>query len=139
MESNLFIKSYKTDDGANKEKENKPNVVERAALKEAINKEKPGAMEFEHLEKIYDPKVRNKLLSVGDAAAMWLGYLASKGIINRSSNKVNNYLAEGRSPETKAMADKIVKSNRELMSQKPTTGRQTQLISNTVTESRLFR
>ena len=137
MESNLFIKSYKTDDGANKEKENKPNVVERAALKEAINKEKPGAMEFEHLEKIYDPKVRNKLLSVGDAAAIWLGYLASKGIINRSSNKVNNYLAEGRSPETKAMADKIVKSNRELMSQKPTTGRQTQLISNTVTESRL--
>lgn len=117
--------------------EREPNVVERATLKEAINKEKPGTMKYEGLEKIYDPKVRNVLLSAGDAAAMWLGYLASKGIINRSSNKVNKYLAKGRSPETKAMADEIVKSNKELMSQKPTIDRQTQLMANTVTESRL--
>ena len=118
-------------------KENKPNAIERAALKEAINKERPDAMEYDGLEKIYDPKFRNKASLVGDAAAMWLGHQAAKGILNHSSNKVNNYVAKGKSPETKATADEIVKSNKELMSQEPTTGRQIQLIANTVTESRL--
>lgn len=118
-------------------KEKKPNAIERAALKEAINKERPDAMEYEGLEKVYDPKFRNKASLVGDAAAMWLGHQAAKGVLNHSSDKVNNYLAKGASPETKEAADKIVKSNRELMSQEPTTGRQIQLIANTVTESRL--
>ena len=118
--------------------EKKPNVVERAALKEAINKERPGTMEHEGLEKIYDPKVRSKALLVGDAVGgVLLGKQVTKEVINHKANKVNKYLAEGRSPETKAMADKIIKSNKELMSQKPTTDIQTQLISNTVTESRL--
>ena len=118
--------------------EKKPNVVERAALKEAINKEKPGAMKYEGSEKIYNPKVRNIGLLAGDAAAgVLLGSQATKGVVNHGKNKVNKYLAEGRSPETKAMADKIVKSNKELMSQEPTVDRQTRLIANTVTESRL--
>lgn len=118
--------------------EKKPNVVERAALKEAINKERPGSMEYEGSEKVYDPKVRNIGLLAGDAAAgVLLGRQATKGVVNHGKNKVNKYLAEGRSPETKAMADKIVESNKELMSQKPTVDRQTRLISNTVTESRL--
>lgn len=118
--------------------EKKPNVVERAALKEAINKERPGTMKYEGSEKIYNPKVRNIGLLAGDAAAgVLLGSQATKGVVNHGKNKVNKYLAEGRSPETKAMADKIVESNKELMSQKPTTDRQTRLIANTVTESRL--
>lgn len=118
--------------------EKKPNVVERAALKEAINKERPGTMKYEGSEKIYNPKVRNIGLMAGDAAAgVLLGSQATKGIVNHGKNKVNKYLAEGRSPETKAMADKIVESNKELMSQKPTVDRQTRLIANTVTESRL--
>ena len=118
--------------------EKKPNVVERAALKEAINKERPGTMKYEGSEKIYNPKVRNIGLLVGDAAAgVLLGSQATKGVVNHVKNKVNKYLAEGRSPETKAMADKIVESNKELMSQKPTVDRQTRLIANTVTESRL--
>ena len=118
--------------------EKKPNVVERAALKEAINKERPGTMKYEGSEKIYNPKVRNIGLLAGDAAAgVLLGSQATKGVVNHGKNKVNKYLAEGRSPETKAMADKIVESNKELMSQKPTVDRQTRLIANTVTESRL--
>lgn len=118
--------------------EKKPNVVERAALKEAINKERPGSMEYEGSEKIYNPKVRNIGLLAGDAAAgVLLGSQATKRVVNHGKNKVNKYLAEGRSPETKAMADKIVESNKELMSQKPTVDRQTRLIANTVTESRL--
>lgn len=118
--------------------EKKPNVVERAALKEAINKERPGTMKYEGSEKIYNPKVRNIGLMAGDAAAgVLLGSQATKGIVNHGKNKVNKYLAEGRSPETKSMADKIVESNKELMSQKPTVDRQTRLIANTVTESRL--
>lgn len=118
--------------------EKKPNVVERAALKEAINKERPGTMKHEGSEKIYNPKVRNIGLLAGDAAAgVLLGRQATKEVVNHGKNKVNKYLAEGRSPETKAMADKIVESNKELMSQKPTVDRQTRLIANTVTESRL--
>ena len=118
--------------------EKKPNVVERAALKEAINKERPGTMKYEGSEKIYSPKVRNIGLLAGDAAAgVLLGSQVTKGVVNHGKNKVNKYLAEGRSPETKAMADKIVESNKELMSQKPTVDRQTRLIDNTVTESRL--
>ena len=118
--------------------EKKPNVVERAALKEAINKERPGTMKYEGSEKIYNPKVRNIGLLAGDAAAgVLLGSQATKGVVNHGKNKVNKYLAEGRSPETKAMADKIVESNKELMSQKPTVDRQTRMIANTVTESRL--
>lgn len=118
--------------------EKKPNVVERAALKEAINKERPGTMKYEDSEKIYNPKVRNIGLLTGDAAVgVLLGSQATKGVVNHGKNKVNKYLAEGRSPETKAMADKIVESNKELMSQKPTVDRQTRLIANTVTESRL--
>lgn len=118
--------------------EKKPNVVERAALKEAINKERPGTMKYEGSEKTYSPKVRNIGLLAGDAAAgVLLGSQVTKGVVNHGKNKVNKYLAEGRSPETKAMADKIVESNKELMSQKPTVDRQTRLIANTVTESRL--
>lgn len=118
--------------------EKKPNVVERAALKEAINKERPGTMKYEGSEKIYSPKVRNIGLLAGDAAAgVLLGSQVTKGVVNHGKNKVNKYLAEGRSPETKAMADKIVESNKELMSQNPTVDRQTRLIDNTVTESRL--
>lgn len=118
--------------------EKESNVVERAALKEAINKERPGTMKYEGSEKIYNPKVRNIGLLAGDAAAgVLLGSQATKGVVNHGKNKVNKYLAEGRSPETKAMADKIVESNKELMSQKPTVDRQTRLIDNTVTESRL--
>ena len=118
-------------------KEKKPNAIESAALKEAINKERPGTMEYEGLEKVYDPKFRNKALLVGDAAAAWLGHQAAKGVLNHRANKLDDYLSKGASPETKAAADEIVKSNRELMSQEPTTGRQIQLIANTVTESRL--
>lgn len=118
-------------------KEDKPGVIERAVLKTEINKERPGAMKYEGLEKIYSPKGIKLGTDIGDSAAMLLAFMLSKGFQKRSNNKIDNYLAEGNSPETKAKADRIVKSNQEIMSQTPTAGKQIQLMANTVEESRL--
>jgi hypothetical protein len=117
--------------------EKKPGVAERAALKEAINKEKPDTMEYEGLEKVFSPKVREIGTKIGDAAGLVAGWLGSEMALNKSGKKISNYLAEGKSPETKAKADSIVKSNKELMSKAPTTGRQIRLMANAVEESKL--
>ena len=117
--------------------EKKPGVAERAALKEAINKEKPDSVEYEGLEKVFSPKVREIGTKIGDAAGLVAGWLGSEMALNKSSKKISNYLAEGKSPETKAKADSIVKSNKELMSKTPTTGRQIRLMANAVEESKL--
>ncbi len=127
----------KTHDVSTEKKEKKSNVVERAALKEAINKERPGTMKYKGLEKIYEPKFRSGALMVGDAAALTLAYLITKGVINLKTNRLNNYLALGRSPETKALANSIVKSNRELMSLPPTVSGQIMLMANTILENKL--
>ena len=117
--------------------EKKPGVIERAALKEAINKERPDTVKYEGLEKVFSPKAREWGTKLGDAAGLATGWLASNEIVNKSNSKINNYLAEGKSPETRAKADSIVKSNKELMSQTPTAGRQIQLMTNTVAENQL--
>ena len=127
----------KTHAGATEKKEKGPGVVERAVLKEAINKERPGTMEYKGWEKIYEPDVRRELLEVGDAAGVLLALLATDGAIKLKTNRLNNYLALGRSPETKALANKIVKSNKELMSLPPTVGGQIMLMANTILENRL--
>lgn len=127
----------KTHDVSTEKKERGPSVVERAALKEAINKERPGTMKYKGLEKIYGPKFRSNALMIGDAAALTLAYLITKGVNNLRTNRLNNYLALGGSPETKALANSIVKSNRELMSLAPTISGQIMLMANTILENRL--
>lgn len=123
--------------GDTEKKEKGTSVVERAALKEAINKERPGTMKYKGWEKIYEPDVRSELLGVGDAAGAVLAYLITQGATNLKTNSVNNYLASGRSPETRALANKIVKSNREIMSLPPTVDGQITLMANTILENRL--
>ena len=127
----------KTHAGATEKKEKGPGVVERAVLKEAINKERPGTMEYKGWEKIYEPDVRRELLEVGDAAGVLLALLATEGVIKLRTNGLNRYLAAGRSPETRALANKIVKSNKELMSLPPTVAGQAMLMANTILENRL--
>lgn len=127
----------KTHNVSTEKKEKDPGVVERAVLKEAINKERPGTMEYKGWEKIYEPEVRSGLLGVGDAAGVLLAIMATSGAIKLRTNRLNNYLASGRSPETRALANKIVKSNKELMSLPPTTVGQVTLMANTILENKL--
>lgn len=122
----------------NKDKdENSYNFVERAALKRAINRLKPGAMKYKGLEKIYDPEV--------SAAGLLLGMLASGGLmaggmaesVRSSNSNINNYINRGRSEEASKRNQEILKENEKLMSEPASTKNQRELVENTRKEMRI--
>ena len=123
------IKLFDTD-----KKEKKPNFVERALLKNAINEVKPKTEKLKGAEKIYHPEVVNWGQHIGDAAAWTALYGVGNSITDNSTNKINNYLAEAKKPETVNALNKIVSENKEIMSQLPSTKGQEKLIANTIQE-----
>lgn len=117
-----------------------PNFIERAFLKNAINKEKPKSVELKGAEKIYNKDAQDYIPKLGDASALAIGMLLGKNLSpDVAATRVHNYIEGAKNPGTVAKANEIVKANKALMSLPLSSSIQSKLIENTLKEMKIPR
>lgn len=126
----------------------KMNFIQRAYLKNEINKKRPGSVQLQGVENIYSPQ--NKWLSgkLGDLSAATLLYLITGRLTKNSIVKgaasmapggklANAVVSEGKKPAVANKIQKLNDSNLEVMSKPLSKSNSKKLIKNTMEEVEL--
>lgn len=140
----LQPKEYEPED-SNPEK---MNFIQRAYLKNEINKKRPGSVQLQGAENIYNPLNKTITSSVGDASLTVLDYLlgakAESEAANRGNEMMSNFgklanavVSEGKKPAVANKIQKINDSNLEIMSKPLSRSNSKKLIKNTMEEVEL--